>query len=159
MDKLTSEVLDLEELVTRIVEKVCVVPNRETPLEQQAEFYEWLRELKDLLGEVTKGVNIAIRETSKSFAFAMADAGEDTKFRTNNTTLTVSAEGYYSINDPKGFLLYLENDTEKFVNLATHKRALTKFCEEILSSGYDLPDCLKYSIVPAIRMTKRADKI
>lgn len=155
MENLTNEKLDIEDVITRLIEKIQITPNRETPLDEQAKFYESLRELKDFLETGKKAVNIALRETEKSFAFAIAERDEDVSFETATATLTVSAEGYYSVKDAEGFLKHLDNDLSRFVELTSKKSALKKYCADILESGFDLPDCIKYTIVPAIRMRKK----
>ena len=85
-------------------------------------------------------------------------------YRNDDATLSPSARGFFSVQDPNQLLDWLrlrgdlENPLSEFLELATKKKPLQTLCEEALEAGQPLPPGIKGHVTRTITVRRKGTR-
>jgi len=128
-------------------------------LEEQTDLVIVLKALKAALEGGVTCVNTVLDKAEEHLCRTIADKCEEIPYRHPRATVTPSARGFFSIKDGTAFMAYLNSTEskplEKFLEIASSKKASSEFFEKILSEGNPLPPGIKGHILARVQIRKK----
>lgn len=113
--------------------------------------------------DIRKRLNKA-NDTAKEVLCNLLFEKEVMPYRNDEATLLPSARGFFSVQDPKQLLdwLQLREDIEdplaQFLELASKKKPLQKLCEDALEAGQPLPPGTRGHVLRTITVRKKGTR-
>jgi len=124
-----------------------------------------LREVRDILKEGSKKLNKLLAPVEQHLCQTIANHSEDgLTYHHPLGTVSATARGFFSINDPMVFYEWLTRNREDkkeaieaFVTYAYSKKARTELCEALLEKGEVLPPGIKEYIIASVTVRRKSN--
>ena len=153
---------EIDALVTRIQGYISEITISD--LKRQGDIVIELNDLKKSLKGGLTCLNKVFTHASEHLCRNIADKLEDVTYRHPKATITASARGFFSIEDPEAFILWYEemfpkgNGLRKLLELVSSKKKTSEFFEmNVLERGEPLPACVKSHIIATCKIRKIAN--
>ncbi len=110
--------------------------------------------------DIRKRLNKA-NDTAKEVLCNLLFDNEVLPYRNDDATLSPSARGFFSVQDPNELLGWLrlsdevEDPLARFLELASKKKPLQKLCEEALEAGQPLPPGIRGHVTRTITVRRK----